>query len=160
MATKERPREEPRPPLLTVEEAELAKAAQRCIMAALDHSRAPAIALIDEQSSKNAAPAIKLPPKALRLIAQVLGAMGERKPVVLMPTQHELTTVEAAHLLNVSRPFVIKEIEAGRLPHHKVGTHRRIDYEDLIVYKARMREAQNDAMRRLADDAQDLNLGY
>lgn len=92
----------------------MAKAAQRCIMAALDHSRAPAIALIDE-SGPHTEPTIKLPPQALRLIAQVLGAMGERRPITIVPTKHEFTTVEAAHHLNVSRPFVIKEIEAGKL---------------------------------------------
>lgn len=137
----------------------MAKAAQRCIMAALDHSRAPAIALIDEKS-KLGLPAIKLPPKALRLMAQVLGAMGERKPIVLVPGRHELTTVEAAHFLNVSRPFVIKEIEQGRLKHHKVGTHRRIAYEDLTAYKNAMRNGQRKALQALADDAQELGLGY
>ena len=148
-----------RPPILTEEEAELAKAAQRCIMAALDHSRAPAIALIDERSKRDV-PAIKLPPQVLRLMAQVLGAMGERRPIVLVPSKHEMTTVEAAHFLNVSRPFVIKEIEQGRLKHHKVGTHRRIAYEDLVAYKTMMRDGQRQALQSLADDAQELGLGY
>lgn len=159
MTTTERSRGELRPPVLTEKEAELAKAAQRCIMAALDHSKAPAIALLDEESHQ-AEPAIKLPPQALRVIAQVLGAMGERRPIVVMPYKHELTTVEAAHFLNVSRPFVIKEIENGRLKHHKVGTHRRIAYEDLLTYKTNMREGQRQALQTLADDAQDLGLGY
>jgi excisionase family DNA binding protein len=159
MATMERSREELRPPVLTEEEAAMAKAAQRCIMAALDHSKAPAIALLDEDNQQ-AEPAIKLPPKALRLVAQLLGAMGERRPIVFIPQRHELTTVEAAHFLNVSRPFVIKEIELGRLKHHKVGSHRRIAYEDLLAYKRTMRDGQREALQSLADDAQDLNLGY
>jgi excisionase family DNA binding protein len=137
----------------------MAKAAQRCIMAALDHSKAPAIALVDEES-KSAEPAIKLPPQALRLVAQVLGAMAERRPVTLVPGRHEMTTVEAASFLNVSRPFVIKEIEEGRLPHRKVGTHRRVAYEDLVAYRAKMLVHQKDALQRMADEAQDLGLGY
>ena len=93
-------------------------------------------------------------------MAQVLGAMGERRPIVLVPSKHEMTTVEAAHFLNVSRPFVIKEIEQGRLKHHKVGTHRRIAYEDLVAYKTMMRDGQRQALQSLADDAQELGLGY
>lgn len=159
MATLERSRGELRPPMLNETEAALAKAAQRCIMAALDHSRAPAIALVDEESQKTE-PAIKLPPKALRLVAQVLGAMGERRPIVLVPGKHELTTVEAAHFLNVSRPFVIKQIEAGKLNHRMVGSHRRIAYEDLVAFKKQMREGQRVALQSLTDEAQELGLGY
>ena len=159
MATTERSRGEIRPPVLTEEEAELVKAAQRCIMAALDHSKAPSIALLDEENQQTE-PAIKLPPKALRMVARFLGAMGERRPIAFVPQKHELTTVEAAHFLNVSRPFVIKEIELGRLKHHKVGSHRRIAYEDLVEYMRTMREGQLQALQTLADDAQDLQLGY
>ena len=50
-------------------------------------------------------------------------AISEGLPVMLVPAEQELTTVEAANFLNVSRPFVIKEIESGRLPHRKVGSH-------------------------------------
>ena len=157
--TEERTRSEISPPVLNETEAAVAKAAQRCIMAALDHSRAPAIALIDESSSPTE-PAIKLPPQALRLIAQVLGAMAERRPITIVPTKHEFTTVEAAHHLNVSRPFVIKEIEAGKLKHRMVGTHRRIAYEDLVEYKRSMQGRQEKALQQLADNAQDIGLGY
>lgn len=155
----DRTRSEMSPPVLDETEAAMAKAAQRCIMAALDHSRAPAITLVDE-SGHQTEPAIKLPPQALRLIAQVLGAMGERRPITIVPTKHEFTTVEAAHHLNVSRPFVIKEIESGRLKHRMVGTHRRIAYEDLIEYKRNMQGRQEEALQQLADSAQDIGLGY
>lgn len=159
MTTLERRGDTLRPPVLDDNEAALAKAAQRCIMAALDHSRAPTIALVDEGGSSHE-PAIRLPPKALRLIAQVLGAMGERKPITLVPVSHELTTVEAAHFLNVSRPFVIKEIGAGNLQCRMVGSHRRISYEDLVEYRRTSQERQREALQRGADEAQDLGLGY
>ena len=84
------------PPKLTVAEADMARVAQRCIMAALDHSKAATITLESDDGSQ---PAIQLPPQALRFIAQLLGAMSERKPVVLMPTKQELSTVEAANFL-------------------------------------------------------------
>ena len=57
---------------------------------------------------------------------QLLGAMSEGRPIVMMPANKELTTVEIADFLNVSRPFVIKEIAAGRLPYRMVRTRRRV----------------------------------
>ena len=148
---------QPQPPILDDQEAEMARAAQRCIMAALDQSRAATIALVSEDA--DGAPAtVEVPPAALRVIAQVLGAMGERKAVTVVPSNHELSTIQAAHFLNVSRPFVIKEIEAGRLPHRMVGTHRRINFDDLLAYRARTQATQRQALQNLADSDQDL--GY
>ena len=74
--------------------------------------------------------------------------------------QQEVTTVEAANFLNVSRPFVIKEIASGRLPHRKVGSHRRIALEDLLAYAQKMRAQQASALDRLADNARELGLDY
>lgn len=145
------------PPKLSEAEAEMARAAQRCIMAALDHSRAATITLESDDGSQ---PVVQLPPQALRFIAQLLGAMSERKPIVLMPTKQELSTVEAANFLNVSRPFVIKEIEAGRLPHRMVGTHRRVTFDDLQTYAVNMRAQQKSALERMSDNARELGLDY
>ena len=100
------------------------------------------------------------PTKTLRFIADVLGALSERQPVAFMPAKRELSTVEAAQFLNVSRPFVIKEIEAGRLPHRKVGSHRRVAFEDLLKYAQEMRAKQAQALQRLADNAAELGLDY
>ncbi|MNS98086.1 Helix-turn-helix domain protein [compost metagenome] len=145
------------PPPMTKQDMEMARIAQRCIIEALDHSRAVSITLSTEDGSQ---PSVALPPVALRLIGQVLGALSEGRPLTLMPAQREFTTVEAAHFLNVSRPFVIKEIEAGRLPHRKVGTHRRIALEDLVAYASKMREKQAAALERMADNARELGLDY
>jgi excisionase family DNA binding protein len=144
-------------PKLTAQEVEMARVAQRCIMAAVDHSRAASITLESDDGSH---PAIQVPPQALRFIAQLLGAMSERKPVVLMPTKQELSTVEAANFLNVSRPFVIKEIEASRLPCRMVGSHRRIAFDDLQAYAVKTRAEQKGALERMADHARELGLEY
>lgn len=157
MATLERSRRRIPAPRLSPEEAEMARAAQRCIMTALDHSRAAAIALDSEDGET---PSVQLPPQALKLIAQLLGMMSERRPVVLMPAKQEMSTVEAANYLNVSRPFVIKEIEAGRLKHRMVGSHRRIEFEDLDAYAREMRARQEVALQRMADDAREMGLEY
>jgi excisionase family DNA binding protein len=81
-----------------------------------------------------------MPPAALKLIGQLLGAMSPGRAISVVPSQNEFTAVKAAHFLNVSRPFVIKEIELGRLPHRMVGTHRRIAFGDLMADANEMRE--------------------
>ena len=146
--------------VLSTEEAELAKVAQRCIMASLDHSRAHRIALIDRAGGADSSPALELPTKVLRFFAEMLGAMAEQKLVTLVPQKHELTTQEAAAFLNVSRPFVIKEIEAGKIPHRKVGRHRRVAFTDLLKYQSASQAASDQALQDLTDQAQQLGLGY
>jgi len=145
------------PPQMTERELEMARVAQRCIMEALDHSRAAAITLTTDTGEH---PSVDVPPAALKLIGQLLGAMGEGRPITLMPAKREFTTVEAANFLNVSRPFVIKEIEQGKLSHRMVGTHRRIAFEDLVAYAKAMRERQAAALDRMADNARELRLDY
>src|SRR4051794_37972906 len=102
------------PPPMTEAEVEMARVAQRCIMEALDHSRAASITLTSDTGDE---PVVQVPPQALKFIAQILGAMSERRPIVLMPANQEMSTVDAANFLKVSRPFVIKEIKEGRLPY-------------------------------------------
>lgn len=145
------------PPPMTERELEMARVAQRCIMEALDHSRAAAITLTTDKGEH---PSVEVPPAALKLIGQLLGAMSEGRSITLLPPNREFTTVEAAHFLNVSRPFVIKEIEEGRLPHRMVGTHRRIAFEDLVTYANKMREKQTAALERMAANARELGLDY
>ncbi len=145
------------PPPLNAKDKEMVRVAQRCIMASLDHSRAAAITLTTDTGEH---PTVEVPPAALKLIGQLLGVMSEGRPIVLMPTEQEFTTVEAANFLNVSRPFVIKEMESGRLPHRKVGSHRRIALEDLLAYAQKMHAQQASALDRLADNARELGLDY
>lgn len=145
------------PPKMSAQELEMARVAQRCIMEALDRSKAVSITLMSDGDEQ---PSVAVPPAALKLIGQLLGALSEGRPVVLMPGKQELTTVEAANYLNVSRPFVIKEIEAGRLPHRMVGRHRRIAFEDLVAYERKMREKQRAALERMAENERELGLDY
>ncbi|QIM48113.1 helix-turn-helix domain-containing protein [Pusillimonas sp. DMV24BSW_D] len=144
-------------PPLSPKDKEMVRVAQRCIMAALDHSRAASITLTTDKGEH---PTVEVPPAALKLIGQLLGVMSEGRPVVLMPTDQEFTTVEAANFLNVSRPFVIKEIEAGRLPYRKVGSHRRIALDDLVEYGRNMRARQANALKKMAENARELGLDY
>jgi excisionase family DNA binding protein len=77
---------------------------------------------------------------------------------MLLPQKHELSTQDVAAFLNVSRPFVVKQIEAGRLPCRKVGRHRRVLFEDLLAYQQALRQETEDALQALADQGQELGI--
>ncbi len=145
-------------PVSNAQEAEMAKVAQRCIMAALDHSRAPKIVLVEEGGDPGVAPTIELPPQALRAIADLLGLMAQQQPVMLIPQKHEVTTQEAAGFLNVSRPYVIKQIEDGVLKCRKVGRHRRIEFQELMQFQRQLQERSEVALQRLTELSQELGL--
>jgi len=147
-------------PVTSDRDAELAKVAQRCLMEALDHSRAPRIALVDQDGDMTEAPVLELPPMALRLFFDMLGMMAQHRPVMLVQQNHQLTIQEAAAFLNVSRPFVIKEVEAGRIKCRKVGRHRRIESTELRRYQGAQRLESERALQELAELSQDLRLGY
>jgi excisionase family DNA binding protein len=143
------------------EDLELAKAAQRCIVSALDHSGAVNIAVVEDGVERlDGAPLLKLPPKVLRLFADLLGSLAEGKAVAIMPRELDVTTQEAAMFLNVSRPYLVRLLDEGKIPHHKVGTHRRIRFEDVVQYKDERRKRSQDALQELVDQAQGLEMGY
>ena len=101
---------------------------------------------------------VVLPAAAVRLLGALLTELAKGNAVTLMPHHAELTTQEAADLLNVSRPFIVSLLESGQLPFHKVGTHRRVRFSDLMTYK-RHRDAESEAaLRELAALSQELKL--
>lgn len=62
--------------------------------------------------------------------------------------------------LNVSRPYFVKLLESGVIPHHKVGAHRRVKFEDVKLYKEQRTQRSQKALQELAEQAQDLDMGY
>jgi excisionase family DNA binding protein len=114
------------------------------------------LALTDTENSVVAT----LPDTAVALIRRILADMAAGHPVALLPAENELTTFQAAHVLNVSRPFVIKLIGQGELPHRMVGTHRRIPVEAVLAYKRRLDLTSDAAMDELVRQAQELDMGY
>ena len=145
-------------------EAEMAAVAHQCLVTALDHSKAEHIEVIldlgEEGDAGRETPVLKLPPRALRFFADVLRQMAKREPMLLVPQKHELTTQEAANFLNVSRPFVIKEIEASRLKCRKVNRHRRIEFEELRRYQAEQQQRSSQALQDLTKLSEELRLEF
>ena len=103
---------------------------------------------------------ITVPRKALELLQFILSSMAQGKAVSLIPSDSEVTTQQAADMLNVSRPHLVKLLEQGALPFKKVGSHRRILLEDLLSDEAKQTKRRELQLQLLADQAQELNLGY
>lgn len=138
----------------TAEEAELARTSSRVLAACLGEGETAHLHVHDGSE------VIEIPVKALRMLVDILANMAEGRAVGIMPANAELTTQQAADLLNVSRPHLVSLIESGRIPFHKVGTHRRIYAKDIVDYRKRRDEEGLAALEELAAQAQELDMGY
>ena len=144
--------------LPTAQEVALAREGGRALSAFLQtRAETQQIEILDD---KGAAHAVRLPVSALRLLVDVLIEIGEGNAVSIIPIHAELTTQEAADVLNVSRPFLVQLLERGEIPFHKIGTHRRVRYQDVIAYKERIDAERSKALEALTEQAQALKMGY
>lgn len=103
---------------------------------------------------------LELPEGAVELLMDILEAMAAGRGVTLIPENAELTTVQAAEILNVSRPFLIRLLDENTMPHRKVGKHRRIRMEDVMAYKANIDSDREAVLDQLAAEAQQQDMGY
>jgi excisionase family DNA binding protein len=101
---------------------------------------------------------VRLPEAAARLLVQLLNEMGNGRAVSVAPTDVEITTQQAADLLNVSRPYLVGLVEKGELPVRMVGNQRRLPLADVLEYKARTRANRLEALRELTALDQELGL--
>jgi excisionase family DNA binding protein len=103
---------------------------------------------------------VLLPSGVGELMLEVLTQLSKGKHVSIVPSNSDLTTAEVADLLNVSRPYVVRLLEEGKLPFHMVGTHRRVAFKDALEYKSNQRQKSLEAMQALMAESQELGLGY
>lgn len=144
---------------LSDRDAELLAQASRLMGEALDRSRARRIALIEERDDGGDIVRLEVPPPTLRLLSQILALMARQQTFVLYPESSELTTKQAAEVLGVSRPFLIRVLEAGQIPFRKVGRHRRVLMQDVLAYKKTMQIKRRAALDELVKASEDIG-GY
>lgn len=108
---------------------------------------------IEETSEK-----IKIPLKALKLLAKILKATSEGKTISLVPLATEMTTQSAAEFLGCSRPHLVKLLEEGKIPFAKVGKHRRVKFEDVVNYKNEMKAHQEQILMDIMKSDEELGL--
>ncbi|WP_457797848.1 helix-turn-helix domain-containing protein [Methylocystis sp. S23] len=142
-----------RPVLPSPEEAELAAAASRELSRSRHATGELQVRLDDGK-------VLRLPKAAADLLHHLLTEMANGNAVTLIPVHAELTTQEAANLLNVSRPHLVRLLEEGRIEYRMVGTHRRIKFADLEAYRLSAERERQEAMDELAQQAQELGFGY
>jgi excisionase family DNA binding protein len=103
---------------------------------------------------------VTIPRAAFDLLLDLLSQLANGNAVTVVPVHAELTTQQAADLLNVSRPHLVSLLEAGKLEFRRVGNHRRIRFQDLMEYRRIQMQQSKAALTELAAEAQRLNLGY
>lgn len=138
------------------EEIEQARESSRTLSKYVDAARVR----LTLQASNGKTDELILPGPVVQILLDTLAQMAQGNAVSLVPVHQELSTQEAANLLNVSRPFLVGILEEGHLPFRKVGTHRRILLRDILEYRKHIDTARAKALDELAELSQQDGLGY
>lgn len=101
---------------------------------------------------------VALPPVVQNALVDVVHLMDNGKAITMAPHNTLLTTQEAADLLDISRPTLVKLLVEGKIPYEQPGKHRRIRVEDLVEYQERFRVERREALRRMTREAQEAGL--
>jgi excisionase family DNA binding protein len=101
---------------------------------------------------------IELPEELFDLLVAAVEELNRGNGFSIVPMHARLTTAEAAELLNVSRPHLIKQLESGALPFTMVGTHRRVLLSDVLAYREARDRLAEEAMQSMTDQAEELGL--
>lgn len=103
---------------------------------------------------------IAIPQSAFHALKLIVRAMAQGQTITLVPHERELTTQEAADILHVSRPHLVKLLDEGVIPHYKVGTHRRVRVEDVLTYREQRAGVRREKLDELTRLSEELDGGY
>jgi excisionase family DNA binding protein len=142
------------PKLPSEAEAILAKETSRVLAARLQTHDPLRLRLLDDPAERT----VKLPASAVQMLVRILEEMARGNAITLIPVHAELTTQEAADMLNISRPSLIQLLDEGKIEYRKVGTHRRIRFEALMAYKRRADADRRAALAELAAYDQEIGI--
>jgi excisionase family DNA binding protein len=103
---------------------------------------------------------VEIPASAFAALRAVVRDMAQGLTIALIPHDRELTTNEAADILGVSRPFLVRLLDRGELPYHRVGTHRRLRVEDVLAYRELRAKHRREQLRKLTELSEQVEGGY
>jgi excisionase family DNA binding protein len=103
---------------------------------------------------------VEIPASAFAALRAVVRDMAQGLTITLIPHDKELTTKEAADILNMSRPFLVKLLDRGEIPYHRVGTHRRLNVEDVLAYRELRAARRREQLRKLTELSEQVEGGY
>jgi excisionase family DNA binding protein len=135
------------------QDAALAKAASQALAQTGDTALQVQVAVAGREVTT-----FDLPPLVARLLVDILKETAAGHAVTLLPFQEEITTQQAAELLNVSRPYVVGMIDKGQLPARMVGNQRRLPLKDVLAYRAENRAKRRETLNELVALDQELGL--
>ena len=143
--------------LPTDNEMSLAEESSKKLSAYMKSTTHPAFQLVKKGKNLET---IAIPATAIRLLVMILSQMAKGNAVTLIPVHAELTTQEAADVLNVSRPFLVNLLEGRKIPFHKVGSRRRVFAKDVLRFKEETDKKRLEVLEELANEAKKHNMGY
>jgi excisionase family DNA binding protein len=104
-------------------------------------------------TARNGLHQIALPDRLYRILIKILDDLADGKAVSLTSAAQEMTTQEAASFLGVSRQFLVRLLDQGKIPFHRAGTHRRVYFQDLISFRKERDRRRHEAIEQMAQDA-------
>lgn len=129
--------------------------ALRALSGLLQRKRAKSARVLVRSEGAPKEEEIVVPRQAFDLFVEILTQMANGNGITLMPIHAELTTQQAADLLNVSRPYLIKLLEQKKIPHRMVGTRRRVLVADLMAYKKADDEERRKVLAELTAEGEE-----